>query len=125
MAQRATTELKEVRKQAEKTADTAEAQADQAGSAIADELALLKMQIEDLSETLSGKARATADAAAETASEAARRIAQRSEAGYEQAAAHAADAYAEAERFASERPVLALGLAAGAGVLAGLLLARR
>lgn len=121
MAQRGATRLKEVKKQADRTADMAQDEADTAGAAVSEELAQLSRRIEELADTLSDQARSAAETAAEKTGTLGRHAARQAR----EARQHTAAAVSGAERLAAERPALAVGVAAGAGVLAGLLLARR
>lgn len=125
MGNQAATELKEVKRQAEKLGDRIADRATRDDDNLSEEFARLREQFEELASTLTSQARSTAEAAAHTAGAAARRASRKAEAGYETAVDQAAEAYAEAERFAADRPAVTLGLAAGVGLLAGLMLARR
>lgn len=115
MAEQAVTDIK--RKTAD-IKDTAARQAEAAGKELSDDLAMLRLQIEELTASLAGITKDKAEAGA-------RHVAAAARDGYEKAADTAGTAYSEAERLASQRPVEAMGVAAGLGLLAGLLLARR
>ncbi|NYS26549.1 DUF883 family protein [Rhodobacteraceae bacterium 2376] len=115
MAQQTASDIKD------KAADVKDKAAEHARSAaedLSEDLAMLKMQIEELTTNMAGLASKKVEAGAHHIGATARD-------GYDKAADTAETAYAEVERYTSERPVEALGIAAGIGLLAGLFLARR
>lgn len=82
-------------------------------------------KFEELSSSLAEAGQQTTHAALREARRAGRKAAHTAGQGYDAAADYAGNVYGGAEKFTSERPATALGLAAGLGLLAGLLLARR
>lgn len=106
------------RKKMEDISDKAAKHARAATNDLADDFSSLKAQLEDLTKSV-------AKMSAERVDGAARQIASTANAGYERAADTVVDAYSEAERFTAEKPAMALGMAAGLGLLAGMLLTRR
>ncbi len=103
---------------ASETTKKAAEQARTAAGELADELALLKMQVEELTAELAGHGKQKAEAAA-------RQMAATAREGYEKAAEGASAAYDETERLVTKRPATTLALAAGLGVLIGMALSRR
>ena len=104
-----------------KAADVKDKAAEHARSAaedLSEELAKLKTQIEELTTNMAGHARKKVESGVQNIGATARE-------GYDRAADTAESAYAEVERYTTKRPVEALGIAAGIGLLVGLFLARR
>jgi ElaB/YqjD/DUF883 family membrane-anchored ribosome-binding protein len=114
----ANTAVTEISKKTNEMRTKAEGHARAAGEDLATDLAALKAQVEDLTAKLAEAARDRAEAGA-------RQVATVAREGYDKATETASGAYAEVERFASKRPTEALGIAAGVGLLVGLLVARR
>ena len=108
----------EIKGKAAEVKDKASEHARSAAEDLSEELAMLKMQIEELTTNIAGLARKKVETGAHHIGATARE-------GYDRAADTAETAYAEMERYTSKRPVEALGIAAGIGFLVGLFLTRR
>ncbi len=99
--------------------------AEATASQITSQINALRARIEDLTETLAESGETHARDAARHARAAAKNAVHGAERGYELAADRALEARDAAAKLTSERPGMALGLAVGFGLLAGILLTRR
>ena len=92
---------------------------------LAAQMEALRADVAALTTTLADLTRAEARDAADSAKRAARKTRENVEHEYEKLHKHAEDAVDQADALIREKPAMALGIAAGLGLLIGLLMSRR
>ncbi len=107
------------------SADDVKSAAENTASEISEQISALRARLEDLVDTLTETGEDRAKDVARHARSAARSAYDHAGRGYDVAADRAVEARDAAARLTSERPALALAVAAGLGVLVGIALFRR
>lgn len=92
---------------------------------LAAQMDVLRNDIASLTNMLGERTRAEANEAANAAKRVARRARANAEDQYDHLQARANDVAEQADEFIHEKPGMAIGLAAAAGLIAGLMLSRR